>query len=368
MILTDDKSQLTLFLTNACNLHCMYCYEKNKSNGIMSFDVAIKWISMCLNKKDNPLNIYLFGGEPLLQFPLIKKICEWTWGHTWKRDYSFIVQTNGTLLDDDMKEWFVLHKNHIKMCLSLDGKRETHNKNRDNSFDKIDIDFFLKTWPNQPVKMTISKFNMDTLADNVIWLSEKGFKIRGCNFAIGESEYDNVFFDSLTVQLKQLADYYISNPSIPIAPILDIPLFLLSESNHPERISCNIGDEKLLVVNTDGSTSPCSYFSNISFGKTEREKLSHILDSIDYKKIKCYNKCDLFPICDMCYGENLQSTGNIYNPARNKCKLMKIRIGAAMYVQGSIIAKKREITYKDYLTINSIKNHKSLKTNQNGEF
>ena len=66
----------------------------------------------------------------------------------------------------------------------------------------------------------------------------------------------------------------------------------------------------------------------------------------------------------MCYGENLKSTGNIYKPAANKCKLMRMRIKAAMYVQASIIAQKKEITYQEFLTINSIKkSYKSPKLN-----
>ena len=365
MVEIENTSQLTLIITNTCNLRCIYCYEKNKTSDVMSFEIATEWICRCLEKDyDRHLNIYLFGGEPLLQFPLIKRICEWTWCNNWKRCYSFIVQTNGTLLNQKMKKWFSQHKEQIKMCLSLDGSRDTHNKNRDNSFDKIDIAFFKETWPSQPVKMTISKFNLDNLAKDIIWLHEQGFNIRGCNFAIGEPEYDDAFFNALSIQLKELSDYYISNPSVTISPILDIPLFLLSESNSPEKISCNLGNDKLLVVNTDGSTSPCSFFSNVSFGKNERDKIAQVLDYIDYKKIECHGTCVFFPVCDMCYGENLKSTGNIYKPPANKCKLMRMRIKAAMYVQASIIAQKKEITYQEFLTINSIKKYyKSPKLN-----
>lgn len=40
-----------------------------------------------------------------------------------------------------MKEWFREHKDTFVLGLSLDGLPETHNHNRSNSYDKIDIDF-----------------------------------------------------------------------------------------------------------------------------------------------------------------------------------------------------------------------------------
>lgn len=356
---SNNHSQLTLFLTNTCNLNCVYCYEHRKNGQIMSFECATSWIEKCLNNDSNFVDIYLFGGEPLLQFPLIRKICEWTWARTWLAEYKFVVQTNGTLLDKPMKDWFSVHKEQIRMCLSIDGRKETHNRNRNNSFDKIDIPFFLNTWPDQPVKMTISKSNIGSLKDDVVWLQEQGFAIRGCNLAIGEGEYTQEFFDEFTEQLKQLADYYISHPDMVIAPLLNLPLCILSTEDRPQRISCNIGTGKLVVVNTDGSISPCSYFSDISFGKNNREKLRDVLSNIKVENNICYGKCPYFPICDMCYGENYSDTGDIYTPAEHKCKLMKIRIAASMYVQANRITLKQEsnITYEDTLTIKTIQKY-----------
>ena len=354
-----SKIQLTLFLTNACNLDCVYCYEQRKNGGVMSFECAVSWIDKALRKEDVFVDIYLFGGEPLLQFPLLKRICEWTWSQNWSAKYRFVVQTNGTLLNQEMKEWFSRNREKISMCLSIDGKKATHDANRNNSFDRIDIPFFLKTWPEQPVKMTISKSNISTLKDDVVWLQEEGFSIRGCNLAIGEGDYTPEFFEEFERQLKLLADYYIANPRRPIAPIIGLPIYLLSAEDRPQRLSCNIGTGKLIVVNTDGSTAPCSYFSNSSFGKENRERLCDILSNIQIEKITCFGNCPYFPICDMCYGENYSNTGNIYTPAKFKCKLMKIRIMAAMYVFANRIAENDEcdMTYEDKLSIKTIQSY-----------
>ena len=57
-----------------------------------------------------------------------------------------------------------------------------HNINRSNSYDDIDLDFFLEMYPAQDVKMTISKDTLPNLAEGVIELHHKGFLV-SCNLA-----------------------------------------------------------------------------------------------------------------------------------------------------------------------------------------
>ena len=330
----------------------------------MDFKCAISWIKKCMdNERNNFLYICLFGGEPLLQFPLVKQICEWTWKQEWHIPYSFLLQTNGTVLNDDMRNWFRINKDRICICLSIDGGRETHNKNRNNSFDSIDIGFFQSVWSNLPVKMTISKHNISAIKDDIVWLHEQGFEIRGSNFAVGEGSLKEEDFQIIREQLQLLSDYYIAHPTLNMAPILNIPLHLLVSYKSDKYINCRMGTNKLIVVNTDGSTSPCSYFSNISLSMTEDDNLQQQLKTIDIKKSKCYISCAFFPICNVCYAENYVETKDIYTPSWQRCKLMKICILAAMYTMANRIVKKKDVTYKDTLTIKTIKKYyQQLKT------
>ena len=350
----NDKSQLTLFLTDSCNLNCVYCYE-HKDNVVMSFKCASGWIKQCLekNNKNDFWYICLFGGEPLMQFNLVKQICEWTWNRTWNASYKFLLQTNGTLLSDEMKDWFCKNKTKIGVCLSLDGRRETHNKNRDGSFDCIDIDFFRTMWPSMPVKMTISRNNISSIKDDIVWLHEQRFDIRGSNLAVGEGTLSKEELSIIEDQLKQLANYYIANPTIKIAPLLNIPLYKLSLPKDYKQRICNIGTDKLVVVNADGTTSPCSFFSNVSSNKINVE-LQNQLNEITTRRTECFQTCEFAPVCRVCYAENYSETGNIYKPSKQRCKLMKMRIMAAMYIMANRIAKKNVVTYEDTLTIKSI--------------
>lgn len=71
-----------LMVTHACNLNCSYCYESHKGNNYMSFELAKDII---LNEADlvkksskfDEIQVDFMGGEPLMNFPLIKQIVEW---------------------------------------------------------------------------------------------------------------------------------------------------------------------------------------------------------------------------------------------------------------------------------------------------
>ena len=70
---------ITITLTQSCNLKCSYCYENNKSPKVMTFNVAQQIIDKELQNKDKytGFEIDLFGGEPFLQFELIKQITDY---------------------------------------------------------------------------------------------------------------------------------------------------------------------------------------------------------------------------------------------------------------------------------------------------
>lgn len=71
------------------------------------------------NNKDG-IRFDLFGGEPLLQFNLIKELCAWIWETITDVKIDIFITTNGTLLDDEKKEWFKAHKEKsILSCLLM---------------------------------------------------------------------------------------------------------------------------------------------------------------------------------------------------------------------------------------------------------
>ena len=88
---------------------------------------------------------------------------------------TFTTTTNGTILSDEIKEWLLNHKTEFIPILSLDGNKEIHDRNRGNSFDKIDKKFFSDNWPNQGIKMTVSPNTIDDMFNSFVYLYNIGF-------------------------------------------------------------------------------------------------------------------------------------------------------------------------------------------------
>ena len=225
---SDKKYRtLSLVITRNCNLNCSYCYEKHnlRDSRTMDLKVAKKAITNFMNIGDEAdiFIIDLFGGEPLLGFSLIKKIIEWCHKKKWNKNYYFMISTNGTLLNDEMKDFFARHNKHVILGLSIDGNREAHNINRNNSYDLIypHIEFFKKNWPNQPSKMTISAETIPYVFDSVIELEEMGLYFTANlpqENIWGNQNNKKRLLEIYEEQLIRLVDYYVENSHLyPVA-------------------------------------------------------------------------------------------------------------------------------------------------------
>ena len=160
----------------------------------MNFDTAkecIDWIFHNIpDYATDGVEIGFIGGEPLIEFDLLKQIFSYVSSKYNDVEHIFYATTNGTLLNSEMKEWFSAHRNCFVLGLSLDGAKETHDVNRSGSFDSIDFDFFLKNWPEQGVKMTLSEYSLPRLAENIKFIHGLGFKhINGVNLAEGSFDW-----------------------------------------------------------------------------------------------------------------------------------------------------------------------------------
>ena len=127
----NKTKHVSMILTETCNLNCIYCYEKNKKNRNMSFDVAQKIINDVLTSDDDfdTIAIEFFGGEPFLQYSLIKDIVNYTLSHSWKKRYYFFATTNGTMITEEIKSFLREYKDIFTCGLSIDGTRRMHNLN-----------------------------------------------------------------------------------------------------------------------------------------------------------------------------------------------------------------------------------------------
>ncbi|HEX9059018.1 MAG TPA: radical SAM protein, partial [Clostridia bacterium] len=178
------------WVTTKCNMRCRYCYEgQEKREEMMSIAIADKAIEYTMKRykefeMNDQLTIGFHGGEPLLQFELIKYIIERF------KDYfkyaneklNFSLTTNGILLSEEISEYIC---NNIQyLSISLDGTKKTHDTSRvfmngEGTYDAVVAKFIniLKKRPDIRVRTAFTTKTVANLYEDVKHLIDLGFRI-----------------------------------------------------------------------------------------------------------------------------------------------------------------------------------------------
>ncbi|MBO6109053.1 MAG: radical SAM protein, partial [Eubacterium sp.] len=145
---------LCLHIAHACNLKCEYCFagegEYHGDRALMSMEVGKKALDFLVENSGQRKNLEVdfFGGEPLLNFDVVKELVKY--GRSLEKEHDkhfrFTLTTNGVLLDDEIMEFAGKEMDNI--VLSVDGRKEIHDRMRPfrdgtGSYDRI-IDKFKK--------------------------------------------------------------------------------------------------------------------------------------------------------------------------------------------------------------------------------
>lgn len=131
----DALGILTLEVTEACNLRCKYCiysdyYPETRgfTTNRMTFETAKKAIDFFLLKESKEFSsIGFYGGEPLVNFPLIRKVLAYLEKYP-SENRIFNMTINGTLLSEEVIQFLV--KYDFNLMISLDGPAQCHDANR----------------------------------------------------------------------------------------------------------------------------------------------------------------------------------------------------------------------------------------------
>jgi uncharacterized protein len=128
---SNGTSLNVIAVTNACNFFCRYCYSPSKNTQNMSLETAGKVVDFILGSPAKTVVFEFSGGEPLLNFPAIKKIVETArelGPKKGKTEVHFGMIHNGTQWDEEKMKFFI--ENDIGVCFSLDGPKDIHDSNR----------------------------------------------------------------------------------------------------------------------------------------------------------------------------------------------------------------------------------------------
>lgn len=146
--------------TIRCNFKCIYCqasaWDIEKEGGDMDFKTAKSVVDFIFSVPNPFITIEFQGGEPLVNWPVVKYIIELSRekNKKAKKDLKITIVTNLSLMSEERLIFF--RKNFVSLCTSLDGPREIHNKNRPCFFGDS---YFLTTKWIKRIKTEEKKLN-----------------------------------------------------------------------------------------------------------------------------------------------------------------------------------------------------------------
>lgn len=301
--LFDNKNiSVSIATTMACNLRCPYCFEEgNKSNEMMSEDVAEAIVKYLVAKRKHEINVTWFGGEPLMNFKVIEKISNSLKEHN--VTFSASIITNGTLLTDDMIRKLT-HFSINSIQITLDGEQEQHNAKRffangkgtylhilenvDNLLRLSDIRVVLKVNLDKENILSYEKLCKEIKKRYGDYIDKKRVIIshnfvrnrnnfKGCENCLSEEEYFDRFYDN------NKAINYISNIAAP-CPLRSRSDFAIGPDGNIYKCLEFLGNKKKTVGNI------LSYDINV------KNQACYALDFIPFDDNKCCN-CEILPLC-----------------------------------------------------------------------
>lgn len=117
-----DIRAVALNVAEQCNLRCVYCYAGEGDYGkneLMPVDVAKETLRYFVKEGVSQFTVVFFGGEPLLNFSLIKEVVEYAKAEFPKTKFHYRMTTNGLLLTSKILDF--LSKNNFSLTISYDG-------------------------------------------------------------------------------------------------------------------------------------------------------------------------------------------------------------------------------------------------------
>jgi len=355
---------LCLHVAHDCNLKCKYCFaqegEYHGKRSLMSAEVGKKSIDFLIENsgKRKNLEVDFFGGEPLMNFDIVKQIVYYAREKEkqYNKNFRFTITTNGILLNDEIQQF--INENMHNVVLSLDGRKEINDMMRpkaggQGSYDTI-LPKFIKlansrNQTNYYVRGTFTRNNLD-FSNDVLHIADLGFKQISIEPVVSdESESYSLKQEDLPILFEQyeiLASEMIKRQKE--SKGFNFFHFMIDLEQGPcviKRLSgCGSGSE-YLAVTPEGDLYPCHQFVGI-----EEFKMGTVYTGIVNNKIKKqFQDCNVYSKedCKNCWAKFYCSGGcaanayqfhkDINKPYEIGCHLQRKRIECAIMIKAKEI-------------------------------
>lgn len=356
MVLSPIKA-MCLNVSHDCNLRCEYCFagkgDYQQGRMVMSAETGKKAIDFLIARSEERqhLEVDFFGGEPLINFDVVKEVLEYARAQeqAHNKHFRFTITTNGLLLDEEKIAY--INENMDNVVLSLDGRKAVNDRVRarvDGSgcYESI-VPRFQRLVESRGskeyyVRGTFTRYNKD-FAQDVEALAKMGFDqvsvepvvaAPSMPYALTEEDLPEVF-----AEYERLADQLVERERK--GRFVNFFHFMLDLDQGPCAIKrlrgCGCGNE-YVAVTPDGDVYPCHQFighedwkmgsvHDGSFDEVAKERFSR---ATVYDKEDCRECWAKFYCSGGCNANNMQYGGDILKPFTLSCEMEKKRLECAI--------------------------------------
>lgn len=353
---------MCLHIAHDCNLRCKYCFASTGDFGtgrkLMPFETGKAAIDFLLEKsvgREN-LEVDFFGGEPLMNFQVVKDIVSYARSkeQEYGKHFNFTITTNGMLLNDDTIDY--INKEMYNVVLSIDGRKEVNDRMRarvdgSGSYDKI-LPNFKKLVEKRGdkeyyVRGTYTKYNLD-FAEDVLHLYEAGFEQISVEpvmedpkveYALTEEDLDTIYkeYDRLADKISEIKKN---------GKFINFFHFMIDLDQGPcvvKRLrGCGSGNEYVSIT-PDGDIYPCHQFvgheeykmGNLHDGTFDEEIKKEFAGCHVYSKPACQECWARFYCSGGCNANNYIYNGDIHKAYELSCRIQRKRLECAILLKVS---------------------------------
>jgi len=350
---------MCLHVAHDCNMTCKYCFgDKGAFEGersLLSLETGKKAIDFLLQHSGTRRNLEIdfFGGEPLMNFEVVKKLV--SYGREAEKEYEknirFTITTNGLLLDDAKSEF--INENMDNVILSIDGRPDVNDNMRRTVNDKGTYDIITKNYlrfvekrkGTYYVRGTFTRENLD-FSEDVKHLAEKGFRNVSVEPVVTDPSLDfalqNEDKEAICREYDKLTDLFLEYAEQ--GKQFEFFHFNVDLNQGPcvvKRVSgCGAGTE-YVAVSPEGDIYPCHQFvgnpdfrlGNLYDDQFINQRYDEFNKAHIYNKEKCRSCWAKFYCSGGCHANAYHMNHDILEPYELGCELEKKRIECAIAIK-----------------------------------
>lgn len=354
---------LCLHVAHDCNLRCNYCFASqgdfNGERVRMPLEVGKKALDLLVEKSGNRRNLEVdfFGGEPLMNFEVVKDLVAYGRSIEDKHNkhFRFTITTNGVLLDDENMKF--MNENMDNVVLSLDGRKEVNDNmrpaiNGSGSFDLITPKFldFIKMRGDKDyyVRGTFTSENLDFSKD-VMFMNELGFDSLSVEPVVTDPKEEYALLeehlDTIMEEYEKLSKEFIEKHKK--GEGFTFFHFMIDLTQGPcfiKRVAgCGAGVE-YLAVTPEGDLFPCHQFvgqdefkiGTLDSGIDNAKLVDEFRNANVFTKEGCSDCWAKFYCSGGCHANAYYANNDLKKPYKLECDMERKRIECAISVAANL--------------------------------